>query len=220
MFSHPAPPPPPQQPRDSEVAGAVELDERWGSAAARWRPQVRPGSREQWSWLRWAWEQLDEGASAATDHPGASEGADPDLRVLDACLALLTAFLQVADARTPGEQAAPSGAQQVRCADGEPMRGAQDADETARELADRCGRTLGFAQLWSLARPEELQEDPWAGLVDGAPETDSGAADLPGEEAARRPLFPLDTDDVAWIVSGSMTADKDRTWRWYSGLTG
>lgn len=215
MFSHPAAPPPPQQPRDSEVAGSPELDDRWARAATHWEPEVRIGSRAQWSWLRWAWEELD-----GWEAPGAGQGApsaadDSELHLLDACLALLTAFLQAADGR-----AQLRSAQEVRTEGGRSMRGARAADAVARQLAARGGKTLCFAQLWSLARPEELQEDPWAEFA-GAPAAGvPTAADIAGEEAARRPLFPLSTDDIAWIVSGSMTADKDRTWRWCSELTG
>lgn len=193
MFSHPAAPPPPQRPQDSEVAGDPALDDRWAEAATAWRPEVRVGSRAQYSWLRWAWEQL---------------GSRDDL--LGPCLALLTAFLQVAD----GE--ALASASEAVGPDGDPLRSAEGADEVARRLAEQCGTTLCFAQLWSLARPEELQEDPWAEPDD---QIQRGAgADVAGEEAAQRPLFPLSGDDIAWIVSGSMTAAKDRTWLWFSGI--
>ena len=218
MFSHPAAPIPPQQPQDSKVAGTPALDADWAAAATRWEPEIRPASAAQWSWLRWAWEQLDgslpsSAAPAASAAEGSEAAAQRDAAVLDASLALLTAFLQAAD----GDAEVLSGAE-AEAPDGSTLRGAPRAAAVAGELAARCGTTLCFAQLWSLARPEELQEDPWAELAGVSASGDQEALDVPGEEARRRPLFPLDSDDIAWIVSGSMTAAKDSTWRWFSGL--
>lgn len=220
MFSHPAAPIPPQQPQDSKVAGTPALDADWAAAATRWEPEIRPASPAHWSWLRWAWEQLDGDLPSSTaPASGAAEGpeaaAQGDAALLDASLALLTAFLQAAD----GDAEVLSGAE-AEAPDGTTLRGAPRAAAVAEELAARCGTTLCFAQLWSLARPEELQEDPWAELSGDPAEADqeTEVVDVPGEEARRRPLFPLDSDDIAWIVSGSMTAAKDSTWRWFSGL--
>lgn len=218
MFSHPAAPLPPQQPQESKVAGDPAFDADWASAATDWEPETRPESPAQWSWLRWVWEQLDgilpqlPAAPAGAAVPGAEGPVRADEALLDAALALLAAFLQVAD----GEAEPLSGAE-AEAPDASTLRGAA---AVARELAGRCGTTLSFAQLWSLARPGELQEDPWAELdPTGSDQLQhGGAADVAGEEAVKRPLFPLSSDDVAWIVSGSMTEAKDRTWRWFSGL--
>ena len=213
MFSHPAAPPPPQQPQDSKVAGAPALDADWAAAVTRWEPATRPASPAQWSWLRWAWEQLD-GRLPETPGDGAAEH---DEAVLDASLALLAAFLEVADGQPLSSPA------QAQTPDGNPLRGAENGEAVAQELAAQCGTTLCFAQLWSLARPQELQEDPWAELSgqghDGAAEDPAAQPrDVAGEEAQRRPLFPLSGDDIAWIVSGSMTVAKDRTWQWFSRI--
>ena len=220
MFTHPAAPIPPQQPQDSKVAGTPALDSDWAAAATRWEPEIRPSSPAHWSWLRWAWEQLDGDLPSSTaPASGAAEGSEAaaqgDAALLDASLALLTAFLRAAD----GDAEVLSGAG-AEAPDGTTLRGAPSAAAVAEELAARCGTTLCFAQLWSLARPEELQEDPWAELGGDPAEADqeTEVVDVPGEEARRRPLFPLDSDDIAWIVSGSMTAAKDSTWRWFSGL--
>ena len=80
---------------------------------------------------------------------------------LDAALQTLAAALP--DEAADGDAEVLSGAE-AEAPDGTTLRGAPSAAAVAEELAARCGTTLCFAQLWSLARPEELQEDPWAEL--------------------------------------------------------
>lgn len=203
MFSHPAPPSVPQQPRDSIVPGAPELDQRWEEAATAWEPELRVRSRQEWAWLRYAWEPL-----ASTD-PAPDGALQEDLVLLDGALALLRRFTAAADGET-----APGSVAELRTEGGEVPRGALLGDGLAIVLAGVHGQTRTFAQLWSLARPEELGQDPW-----GQEGAESARTDSAGEEAVRGPLFPLSNDDIAWVVSGSMTAQKDAVWAWLAQLT-
>jgi hypothetical protein len=85
----------------------------------------------------------------------------------------------------------------------------------AEELAARCGTTLGFAQLWSLARPEELQEDPWA--VRRAGWCRRGLRPPPPTAPRRRRRRPAGTpsagaaDGDAEVLSGAEAEAPDGT---------
>lgn len=204
MFSHPAPAPPPQQPSGARVPGDPAREQRWAGLTAQWQPHPRVTSSLTWAWLRSAWEALDDWQPPVADRPEPAAGPTRDLRLLDGALTLQRAFdaaaRGMADDGDCNDDASPEGV--LREEDGEPLHEAGLGTQIARELVRRQGRTRLFAELWSVSHPEELAGDPWS--------EQPRQPDPQGED----PVYPLSGDDIAWIVSGSSTAQKHSTWLW------